>query len=128
MQVVFVGALDLDGRDLADPQGSTRCHVNGAVDLRRVAAAAAPGEGRGDPRGRPRPMPRVDLVDDHLLTGPYFALETSGRDRLLPLHEAMPAFVLHLGRNRRREVVGDCPFYRLIAKAADAIELGCFQP
>ena len=44
MKVVGVGALDLHGGDLADAQRPAAREMNGAVDLRRVAFAAALGD------------------------------------------------------------------------------------
>ena len=38
MQIVGIGALDLDGGDLADLERPVRADVDGAVDLRRDAA------------------------------------------------------------------------------------------
>ena len=116
VQVVCVGALDLDGGDLADPQRPAARHIDRAVDLRRVALAAALGDGR------------ADLVDDHLLAGADLALEAARRDRLLALHEAVPALLLHLVGHRRREIVGGRAGDRLVAEAADAIELGLVEP
>ena len=63
VQVVFVGALDLHRGDLADAQRPAARHIDRAVDLRRVALAAALGDGR------------ADLVDDDLLARADLALE-----------------------------------------------------
>src|SRR6202011_2994580 len=106
VQVVCGGALDLHGGEFADPQRAVRRHIDGAVDLRGVALAAAFRYGR------------ADLVDHDLLAGADMALETARRDRLRAPHEAMPALLLDLGRHRRTEIVGRRAPDRLVAKAA----------
>src|SRR6202035_3799356 len=83
VQVVVVGALDLDGGDLAYAQRPVALHIDRAVDLRRVALAAALGDRR------------PDRVDDDLLAGAELALEPPRRDRLLMRHQAMPALLFH---------------------------------
>ena len=50
VQIVGVGALDLHGRDLADAERPVARDKNGAVDLRRVAFAAALRNGLARPR------------------------------------------------------------------------------
>src|SRR5205807_9145272 len=100
-----------DRSELADPQWAAARHMHRAVDLGRVAAAAAL-------RHR-----RADCVDDHLLAGADLALETAHRHRLLAAHEGVPARLRYLGRNRRGQVVGDRAGDRLVAEAADAVEL-----
>src|SRR6516165_4242827 len=87
VQVVFVGALDLDGGDLADAQRAAAVDVDGAVDLGGVAFAAALGDGR------------ADRVDEHLLAGSELALEPARGDFALVLHQAMPALFLDLCRD-----------------------------
>src|SRR6266571_580756 len=82
VQVVGVGALDLHGRDLAHAQRPPGAHMHRAVDLRGVAAAAALGAGR------------TDRVDDDRLARADLALQALGRDRLLALHESVPALLL----------------------------------
>src|SRR6185437_13339108 len=66
VQIVRVGALDLHGRDLADAQRAVRRDVDGAVDVRCVALAAALGD------------TRANLVDDDLLTRADLALDAAG--------------------------------------------------
>ncbi len=73
VQIVLVGALDLHRRDLADAQRAAARHIDRAVDLRRVALAAAFRDGR------------ADFVDDDLLARADFGLEALRRDRLLAL-------------------------------------------
>src|SRR5271168_4581661 len=82
VQIIRIGAFDLHRREFADPQRAARDDVDGAVDLRRVALAAALGDGG------------AELVDQHLLAGADPALEALGRNRLLALHEAVPALLL----------------------------------
>ena len=41
MEVIGVGAIDLDRDDLADPQRPAACHMYGAVDFGRIGAQAA---------------------------------------------------------------------------------------
>src|SRR5580704_9838441 len=88
VQIIVVGALDLDRGDLADPQRTAARNIDGAVDLRRVAFAPALGHGR------------PDRIDDDLLAGADLALEPARRDRLLMPHQAMPALLLHLVGHR----------------------------
>src|SRR5882672_10130097 len=109
MQIVSVGALDLHGGEFADPQRPARRHVDRAIDLRGVALAAAFGP------------TAADFVNDDLLAGADVALETARRDRLLALHEAAPALLLHLIRYRLGEIVGDRAFHRLVAETADPV-------
>src|SRR5262245_29592723 len=116
MQVVFLGSLDLDGRDLTHAQRPATRHIDRAVDLRRVALAAALGNGR------------PDLVDDHRLARADLALEPALGDRLLARHEAIPAFFFDFARDGRGKVVGHSALHRLIAEAADAIEFGLVEP
>src|SRR5215510_6555383 len=65
VQIVLIGALDLHGCDLADPQRPAARDIDRTIDLRRVALAAALGDGR------------ANLVDDHLLAGANLALEAA---------------------------------------------------
>src|SRR5215470_17986773 len=87
-----------------------------AVDLRCVSFAAAFGSGR------------ADLVDDDLLMGADVALEAACRDRLLALHEAVPALLLDLIRHGLAEIVGRRALYGLIAEAADPVEHRSIEP
>src|SRR5262245_50084572 len=80
-QIIGLGALDLHRCEFADPQRAARGDVDGAVDLRRVALAAALGGGG------------ADFVDQHLLAGADLAPQAPRRDRLLALHEAVPALL-----------------------------------
>src|ERR1043165_8581349 len=88
VQIIGAGALDLDGGDLADLERPMRADVDGAVDLRRVAARAADGAAV------------LDLVDDHRLAPSHFLLEFLRADRLLRLHEAAVALGFHFVRHR----------------------------
>src|SRR5215472_9963536 len=116
VQVVGVGALDLHRGDLAHAQRPARRHIDGAVDLGRIALAAALGDAR------------ADLVDDHLLAGADLALEAPRRDRLLVPHEAVVALGLDLLGHGRGEIVGGGAAHRLILETADAIESGFVEP
>src|SRR5262249_39939531 len=124
VQVVLIGAIDPHRRDLAEAQGTAACHVHRAVDLRRVAVAA--------PLGNDRPAVRLRaagcLVDDHLLPAADLALEPPRRDRLLVLHQAMPALLLPRLGDGGRNRVGRRTRDGLVAKASDAIELGYIEP
>ena len=106
----------LHRRDLADAQRTAARHIDRAVDLRRVALAAALGDGR------------ADFVDDDLLARADLRLQALRRNRLLALHEAVPALLFHLIRHRRREIVRDRARDRLVLEAADAIELRLVEP
>src|ERR1700733_11178579 len=92
--------------------------MDGAVDLRCVALAAA---FRGPRLG-------VDLVDNDSLAPADFALEPLLRNRLLALHEAVIALLFDGIGHGSREIVGGRAGDRLVAKTADAIELGLFEP
>src|SRR5580704_9154091 len=118
MQVVSVGALDLDGSDFADTQRAAACDMNRTVDLRRVTLAAALGQARF----------AIDCIDDHALAVADLALEPLFGNVLLARHETMPALLFHLGRHQRGEIIGERAVDRLIAEAADTIELGLGQP
>src|SRR5215831_20315557 len=87
-----------------------------AVDLRCVAFAAAFGSGR------------ADLVDDDLLTGADMALEAARRDRLLALHEAVPALLFDLIRHSLGKIVGSRALHRLVAETADPVERRFIEP
>src|SRR5215831_20543129 len=87
-----------------------------AVDLRCVAFAAAFGSGR------------ADLVDDDLLTGADMALEAARRDRLLALHEAVPALLFNFVRHGIAKIVGGRAFYRFVAEATDPVERRRIEP
>src|SRR4029077_17641686 len=110
VKIVCVGAVDLDGRNLADTQRAMARHVHAAVDLRRIALGAAPG------------TVRADLINDHRLARSDLALEALRRNRLLALHEPVIALLLHLGGDGGCEIVADRAGDRLVAEAADAIE------
>src|SRR5262249_11437424 len=116
VEIVFVGALDLHRGDLADAQGAAACDVDGAVDLGRVALAAALRNSR------------ADFINDHLLARADLGLEPLRRDRLLALHEAMPALLLPRVGHTGREIVRDRAVHRLVFEAADAIELRFAEP
>src|SRR5258708_33713765 len=116
MQVVSVGALDLHGGEFAPPQRPARRHTDSAVDLRSVALAAALG-----PTG-------ADLINDALLAGAAVALEAARRDRLLALHEAVPALFFDLIRHSLGKIVGSRAFHRLVAEAADPVERRLIEP
>ena len=116
VQVVFVGALDLDGGDLADPQRPPARHIDRAVDFRCVA----PGPAFGN-RG-------TDFVDDDLLARADLALEPLLRDRLLARHEAVPALFGDVLGHSVGEVVRGRARDRLVAEAADAVERGLVEP
>ncbi len=116
MQVVSVGALDLHGGEFAHPQRPARRHTDSAVDLRSVALAAALG-----PTG-------ADLINDDLLAGADVALEAARRDRLLALHEAVPALFFDLIRHSLGKIVGSRAFHRLVAEAADPVERRLIEP
>src|SRR6202035_1499246 len=87
VQVIGIGAFDFNSRDLANAQRSATFHKNRAVDLWRVAFAAALGAAGAT-------TVHADLVDDDLLAGADPALEALGGDALLSLHEAVPALFL----------------------------------
>src|SRR5262252_5856455 len=90
--------------------------MDGAVDLRGVAFAAA------------LCSCRADRVNDDLLTGADTTLEAPRRDRLLALHEAVPALLFDLVRHGRAESVGGRALYGLVAKAANPVERRRVEP
>src|SRR5262249_21738446 len=98
-----------------NPQRAVRGHVHHAIDLRRVAFAATL---------RVRP----GFIDDHFYPAVDLALEPGNGDRTLRLHEAMPALLLDLLRYRFGQRIGGGAIHRLVAEAADAIELRLLQP
>src|SRR5215471_11831338 len=116
VQIVLIRPVDPDRGNLPDTQRAARGNVDGAVDLRSVPLAATLGDRR------------PDLVDDDLLAGTNLALEPFRRNRLLTLHEAMPALLFHVICNERREIVRRRTLDRLIAEATDAIERGFIEP
>jgi hypothetical protein len=63
MQVVGISAIDLNGRNFTDAKRTARGYVNRAIDIRRVALAAAFGDRR------------ADFVDNDLLAGADLAFE-----------------------------------------------------
>ena len=50
IEIIRLGALDLDGGEFADAERAARGDVDGAVDLRGIALAAALGDGAARPR------------------------------------------------------------------------------
>ncbi len=71
----------------------------------------------------------LDFVDQHFDFAADAQLQTCGTDRLLVLHEAIPASLLDLVRDFvQAQVVGRCTFHWRILEAADAIELGFGEP
>ena len=52
----------------------------------------------------------------------------SHADRLLRGHETVPAFFFQLLGHRVRQRVRGCVLHGLVAEAADAVELGFFEP
>src|SRR5262249_41832092 len=115
VEVIGIGALDLHAGHLADPQRAAAVQVHHAVDLRRVALAAALGA-----------WPSV--VDDDFQPAADLALEAGNGDRALGLHEAMPALLLDFFRHRFGQRIGGRAVHGLVAEAADAIELRLLQP
>src|ERR1700722_6924654 len=116
-QIVSVGALDLDGHDVARAQWAARRDMHGAVDLRGVALAAALG------------LARATLVDDGLEALADLGGELLCADRLGALHETLVAACFDLVRHRlSAEIVRRRAFDRLVLERADAIELGFVQP
>src|SRR6476660_5518337 len=116
VKVVGVGALDLHSSNLADAERPMARDLDGAVDLGRIALGAA------------LPTIRADLIDDHRLTRPDFAFEALRRDRLLTLHQPVPAVLFHVRRDRGCKIVADGAGDRFVAEAADAIELSLPEP
>ena len=91
--------------------------MDGAVDLRRVALAAA--LAAGPPA----------LVDDDLEPPADFPRELFRADRLLPQHQALVARRLDPGRHRgKSQIVGRRALYRLVLEGADAVELRLIEP
>ena len=94
VQVVGVGALDLDGDDVAGAQRAARGDVDIAVDLRRVPFRAALGDAApasSTMTGRRRPT---------------LALRSLALISCCAAHEAVPALLLDLVRHGRGDVVG----------------------
>ena len=108
--------LDLHRRDLAHAERTAACYVHRTVDLGRVALAAALGNSR------------ADFIDDDLLARTNLGLQPLRRNRLLALHEAMPALLFHLVRHSGCEIVRHSARDRLVFEAADAIELRLTEP
>src|SRR5437764_1593316 len=81
IHVVRIRALELHRGDLADAQRPPARHIDRAVDFRSVALASSLCDGR------------ADLIDNHLLARADLGLQPLRRNRLLPLHEAMPALL-----------------------------------
>ena len=86
------------------------------VDLGRIGHGAALGGAAGA------------FVDDHLDAAADLLLQLPCADRLLRLHEPVPALVLDLLRHRIGQPIGGGAVDRLEAEAADAVELGFLQP
>src|SRR5271165_2064203 len=116
-QIVGVGAVDPDGRDVARPQGAPRRDMDRAVDLRRVALGAALGE-------------MLAALVDHDLEAPAdFGREFPRADRLLAQHEPLVAHSLYFVRHGlEAEIVGLRALDRLVLEGADAVEPGFVQP
>src|SRR6516225_11679152 len=91
VQIVFVGALDPGGDDLADLQWTSAGNVNCAIDLRGIRLGATPGNSW------------TDFVDNHLLARADLALQSPCRDFLLPRHQRIVAMPLDAVRNRARK-------------------------
>src|SRR5581483_2436975 len=92
------------------------CHKHGSVDLRGVRVAARLGNARSD------------LIDEDGLTRTDLLLQTLRRDCLLMPHQPVPALLLDLVRDRGAERIRGRALDRLVAEAADAIELGFGEP
>src|SRR5262249_56481109 len=92
-----------DGGVLVGAKRPRARHIDRAVDLGRIALAAALGDSR------------PDRVDDDLLAGADFAPEAARRHRLLARHEGVPARLLDLGRDGGGEVVGPGTLHPLAA-------------
>src|SRR5262249_36520923 len=92
------------------------------IDIWRIATRA--------PLGRifARDRAQVTFIDDHLLAGTDLPLQPSSRNCPLLLHEAMPALLLHLLRNRVRQCICWSAGNRLIAEASGMIELRLIEP
>src|ERR1041385_3457921 len=112
VQIVFVGALNLNRSDLADAQGTVTGDIDGAVDLGRVGHRAAFGDAG------------TDFVDDDLLARADFTFEPAHGNCLLRLHEAVPALLFDIVRHRRRKIVGSGAAHRFVFETADAVEGG----
>src|SRR5882757_357232 len=87
VKIVGVGAVDLDGDDVALAQWTARLDVHRAVDLGRVVFGAALGRGA------------VRLVDQHRQALADLPGQLRCRNLLLALHEAVPARFLDLLRH-----------------------------
>src|SRR5207253_8978037 len=87
-----------------------------AVDLWRV------GPGATFRNGRP------DFVDDDLLPRADLALQPAGGDLLLPRHQRVPALLLDLVGHGIADRDRGSARNRLISEAAEAIDLGLFEP
>src|SRR5262245_56535918 len=87
-----------------------------AVDLWGIALGSASG-------------PTVaGLINNDLLAGADVALEAAPRDRLLALHETMPAFFLDLIRHGLGKIVGRGACHRLVAETANPVERRFIEP
>jgi hypothetical protein len=116
VQIVFIGTLDFYGRNFADAEWPVTRHIDGAINLRRVAFAAA------------LRNCGADLIDDDALVASHFTPKALARNRLLVRHEAGPAFLFDGLRHCRTKIVRRRARHRLLTKAADAIELGFAEP
>src|SRR5712671_1940631 len=115
-EVIIIGALDLHGGEFAHPQRPARRQVDRAVDLGSVTLGSAFG-------------PTVaDFIDDDLLSRADVALKAARRDRLLALHETVPALFFDLIRHGLGEIIGSGAFHRLVAETADPVERRFIEP
>ncbi len=119
VQIVFVGALDLHGGDLADAQRAA------AGDMHRC---------RRSPARRPcvRPLATVGPTSSMMTcwrVPTLLLLRRCAEIACWLLHEAVPALFLHLLRHGVRRVsFAGAPSHRLVLEAADAVELGFIEP
>src|SRR5271166_692094 len=116
-QIVSVGALNLHCRDVAGAQRPAARDVDGAVDLRGVALAAA------------FRLTCAALVDDDLEAVADFRGEFLCADRLRALHEApMSARLDFIRHGREAEIVRRRALDRLVLEGADAVEFCFVEP
>src|SRR3954469_20085294 len=100
VQVVLIRALDLHSRDLTHTQRPSARDIDRAIDLGRVALAAALRNAW------------ANRIDDHLLATADLALKSPRRHHLLARHETVPARLLDVVGNWRGEVVGGGALHR----------------
>src|SRR6202043_1774435 len=70
----------------------------------------------------------TNFIDDDALAVADLALEAFSRNLLLALHETVPALLLDRLGDRRTKIVRHRATDRLVAKAADTVELGLAEP